>query len=56
MKSKEMCKMIDKYVPMMIALSELDNDSAEMCAAFILDRIVSDTKKTAREKFNKLYI
>lgn len=47
MKSKEMCKMIDKYVPMMVALSELDSSSAEMKAAFILDQIVRDTEKTA---------
>lgn len=50
-----MCKMIDKYVPMMVALSELDSSSAEMKAAFILDQIVRDTEKTAKEKFNKLY-
>ena len=55
MKSKEMCKMIDKYVPMMLALSEMDSDKAEMKAAWILDRIVSDTEKTAKKKFNKLY-
>ena len=55
MKSKEMCKMIDKYVPMMVALSELDSSSAEMKAAFILDQIVRDTEKTAKEMFNKLY-
>lgn len=30
MKSKEMRKMIDKYIPMMLALSELDSDSIEM--------------------------
>lgn len=55
MKSKEMRKMIDKYVPMMVALSELDNDMVEMKAAFILDQIVSDTEKTAKKKFDKLY-
>ena len=55
MKSKEMRKMIDKYVPMMVALSELDSDIVEMKAAFILDRIVSDTEKTAKKKFDKLY-
>ena len=55
MKSKEMRKMIDKYVPMMIALSELDSSHAEMRAGLILDRIVSDTEKTAQKKFNKLY-
>ncbi len=27
MKSKEMRKMIDKYVPMMVALTELDSDN-----------------------------
>ena len=48
MKSKEMRKMIDKYVPMMIALSEMDSDIIEMKAAFILDRIVSDTEKTTK--------
>ena len=60
MKSKEMRKMIDKYVPMMVALAELDNDNSdinrvEIRAAFILDRIVSDTEKTAKKKFDKLY-
>ena len=55
MKSKEMRKMIDKYVPMMIALSEMDSDIIEMKAAFILDRIVSDTEKTTKKKFDKLY-
>ena len=55
MKSKEMHKMIDKYVPMMVALSELDKDKAEMRAGLILDRIVSDTEKTAQKKFDKLY-
>ena len=55
MKSKEMRKMIDKYVPMMVALSEMDSDRVEIRAAFILDRIVSDTEKTAKKKFNKLY-
>ena len=54
MKSKEMRKMIDKYVPMMIALSEMDSDIIEMKAAFILDRIVSDTEKTTKKKFDKL--
>lgn len=60
MKSKEMRKMIDKYVPMMIALSEMDNENSEINmveikAAAILDSIVSDTEKTAKKKFNKLY-
>ena len=55
MKSKEMEKMIDKYVPMMLALSEMDSDKVEFKAAFILDQIVSDTEKTAKKKFNKLY-
>ena len=55
MKSKEMRKMIDKYVPMIVALSELDSDRVEMQAALILDRIVSDTEKTAKKKFDKLY-
>ena len=55
MKSKEMRKMIDKYVPMMLALSEMDKDRAEMRAGWILDRIVSDTEKTAKKKFDKLY-
>ena len=55
MKSKEMHKMIEKYVPMMLALSELDSDRAEMRAGLILDRIVSDTEKTAKKKFDKLY-
>ena len=55
MTSKEMRKMIDKYVPMMTALCELDHDKIEMKAAFILDRIVSDTEKTAKKKFDKLY-
>ena len=55
MKSKEMRKMIDKYVPMMLALSELDSDRVEFRAAFILDQIVSDTEKTAKKKFDKLY-
>ena len=50
-----MRKMIDKYVPMMVALSEMDNDRAEMRAGWILDRIVSDTEKTAKKKFDKLY-
>lgn len=55
-----MRKMIDKYVPMMVALAELDNDNSdinrvEIRAAFILDRIVSDTEKTAKKKFDKLY-
>lgn len=49
MKSKEMHKMIDKYVPMMLALSELDSDRVEFRAAFILDQIVSDTEKTAKK-------
>lgn len=47
--------MIDKYVPMMVALTELDSDRVEIKAAFILDQIVSDTEKTAKKKFNKLY-
>lgn len=55
MKSKEMRKMIDKYVPMMVELAEMDSDRVEIRAAFILDRIVSDTEKTAKKKFNKLY-
>lgn len=55
MKSKEMRKMIDKYVPMMLALAELDSDRVEFRAAFILDQIVSDTEKTSRKKFDKLY-
>lgn len=55
MKSKEMRKMIDKYVPMMVALSEMDSSTVEMKAAFILDQIVRDTEKTAKEKFNKMY-
>lgn len=60
MKSKEMRKMIDKYVPMMVALAELDNDNSdinrvEIRAAYILDRIVRDTEKTAKKKFDKLY-
>ena len=50
-----MRKMIDKYVPMIVALSELDSDRVEMQAALILDRIVSDTEKTAKKKFDKLY-
>lgn len=50
-----MGKMIDKYVPMMLALSDMDNDQAEMKAAFILDRIISDTEKDIKEKFNKLH-
>lgn len=49
MKSKEMRKMIDKYVPMMVELSELDSDKVEFRAAFILDQIVSDTEKTAKK-------
>lgn len=60
MKSKEMRKMIDKYVPMMLALSEMSNDNGEINmveikAAAILDSIVSDTEKTAKKKFDKLY-
>ena len=60
MKSKEMRKMIDKYVPMMVALSEMDSDKdeinmIEIKAAFILDSIVSDTEKTVKKKFDKLY-
>lgn len=55
MKHKEMVKMINKYVPMMVALSEMDSDKIEMRAAFILDRIVSDTEKTSKKKFDKLY-
>ncbi|RKI86521.1 hypothetical protein D7V94_22670 [Parablautia intestinalis] len=60
MKSKEMRKMINKYVPMMLALSEMDNDNSdinriEIRAALILDQIVSDTEKTAKKKFDKLY-
>ena len=60
MKSKEMRKMIDKYVPMMVALSEMDNDNGEINmveikAAAILDSIISDTEKTAQKKFDKLY-
>lgn len=60
MKSKEMRKMIDKYVPMMVALSEMDSGNGEINmvevkAAAILDSIVSDTEKTARKKFSKLY-
>ena len=47
--------MIDKYVPMMVELAEMDSDRVEIRAAFILDRIVSDTEKTAKKKFNKLY-
>ena len=50
-----MRKLIDKYVPMMLALSELDSDKVEFRAAFILDQIVSDTEKTAKKKFDKLY-
>lgn len=55
-----MRKMIDKYVPMMVALAELDNDNSdinrvEIRAAYILDRIVRDTEKTAKKKFDKLY-
>lgn len=55
MKHKKMEKMIDKYVPMMLALSDMDSDQAEIKAAFILDRIVSDTERSAKEKFSKLY-
>ena len=60
MKSKEMRKMIDKYVPMMVALSEMDSDNSEINmveikAAAILDSIVRDTEKTAKKKFDKLY-
>ena len=60
MKSKEIRKMIDKYVPMMVALSEMDNDNSEINmveikAAAILDSIVRDTEKTAKKKFDKLY-
>lgn len=60
MKSKEMRKMINKYVPMMLALSEMDNDNSdinriEIRASLILDQIVSDTEKTAKKKFDKLY-
>ena len=55
MKSKEMRKMIDKYVPMMLSLSEWNSDIVEMKAAFILDSIVSDIEKTAKKKFDKLY-
>ena len=47
--------MIDKYVPMIVALSELDSDRVEMRAAFILDQIVVDTEKMAKKKFDKLY-
>lgn len=47
--------MIDKYVPMMAALSGMDKDKAEMRAAWILDRIISDTEKSTEEKFDKLY-
>ena len=55
-----MRKMIDKYVPMMVALSEIDNNNDEMNmieikAAAILDSIISDTEKTAKKKFDKLY-
>lgn len=50
-----MRKMIDKYVPMMLSLSEWNSDIVEMKAAFILDSIVSDIKKTAKKKFDKLY-
>lgn len=55
MKHKKMEKMIDKYVPMMLALSDIDSDQAEMKATFILDRIISDTEKDIKEKFNKLH-
>lgn len=55
MKSKEMRKMIDKYVPMMVELAEMDSDRVEIRAAFILDRIISDTEKTSKKKFDKLY-
>ena len=52
--------MIDKYVPMMLELAEMDGNKGEINmveikAAFILDQIVSDTEKTAKEKFDKLY-
>lgn len=50
-----MRKMIDKYVPMMLELAEMDSDRIEIRAAFILDRIISDTEKTAKKKFDKLY-
>lgn len=55
MKHKKMEKMLDKYVPMMLALSDMDSDQAEIKAAFILDQIVSDTERSAKEKFSKLY-
>ena len=55
LKHKKMEKMIDKYVPMMLALSEMESDVAEMKVAFILDRIVSDTEKEVKEKFDKLH-
>lgn len=55
MKHNKMGKMIDKYVPMMLALSEMDSDVAEMKAGYILDKIVSDTEKEIKEKFDKLH-
>lgn len=55
MKHKKMVKMNDKYVPMMLALSDMDSGQAEIKAAFILDRIISDTEKDIKEKFNKLH-
>lgn len=55
MKHNELEKMIDKYVPMILTLSEMDSDTAEMKAGFILGKIVSDTEKKAKEKFDKLY-
>lgn len=60
MKSKEMRKMIDKYIPMMLALTEMDSDNdeinmIEIKAAAILDSIIRDTEKTAKKKFDKLY-
>ena len=55
-----MRKMIDKYVPMMVALSEMNNykgeiNMVEIKAAAILDSIVSDTERIAQEKFDKRY-
>lgn len=35
MKHNELEKMIDKYVPMILTLSEMDSDTAEMKAGFI---------------------
>ena len=37
MKHNELEKMIDKYVPMILTLSEMDSDTAEMKAGFIFE-------------------